>query len=189
MAELKKLKKELRDQHLSKRNLMSLEEVNSKSASICQLIINSEDFKRADQLFCFYPLGKEVDILPIVLEGFEQGKIICFPKVMDKKTIRFYKVNTLDDFELGKFNVMEPITTLEIKPSINDLMIVPGLVFDKSNGRIGYGGGYYDRYIQAAMTINPEFTTFGVCYKWQLIEDLPKADYDQELYRIIYEQS
>lgn len=188
MENIEILKKDLRESFSNKRKQMSGEEIRLKSKSICEIIIDCQDFQQAKQLFCYYPLGNEVDILPLIIESFRSGKVVCFPKVLNKTTIKFYQVTSLDDLEIGCFNVMEPKTTLEIIPTHNDLMIVPGLIFDKTNARIGYGGGYYDRYIQTAMTLNPKFATFGVCFEWQLIESLPTADYDQKVERIINER-
>jgi len=186
---LSEYKKKLRQIYLSKRNNMSSEEIKFKSESICKQILNSKEYTKASQLFCYYPLVNEVDILPVVKQGLRDGKVLCFPKVLNKTTIVFYQIKSLDDFVKGSFNVLEPVTTKEVNVNVNTLMIVPGLVFDEENYRIGYGGGYYDRYIMQSRSEIHEFTTIGVCYFWQKTKLIQKDTYDQKLTRIINELS
>lgn len=189
MNNIERRKKSLRKTHLQKRNLMNIEDIRYKSQKICDTIINSLEFLEAEQIFCYYPLGSEVNILSLFEACKSTGKVICFPKVLNKTTMKFYEVNSLNEFTPGHFNVMEPTGNMEVLPSNNDLMIVPGLVYDKENARIGYGGGFYDRYIQNALNVAQNFRTFGVCYNWQIIDSLPSNEYDQKLFCIITERN
>lgn len=181
-------KNELRKSFLAKRELMSRDEIVSKSQSICDTILQSTEYKKAKQLFCYYPLASEVDIKALAKKGLADGKTIGFPKVINKTTIKFYKIESFEEFEKGNFNVMEPTTGKELSIQSETLMIVPGLVFDDENYRIGYGGGYYDRYIQKALEFNSFLTTIGVCYSWQRAEKLPRNSYDQKVDRILNER-
>lgn len=179
-------KEQIRKLHLQQREAMTPEEISDKGNRICEAIANTTEYKLAKQLFCYFPLGNEVNMLPLVLKSLNDGKIICFPKVISKTRMKFYKVSALDELEIGKFNVLEPKSTEEIVVNQESLMLVPGVVFDEENYRIGFGGGYYDRYLSTHM--NKFLTTFGIGYDWQVVKKVPRNSFDVQLDRIITER-
>lgn len=185
MDSIKAKKSNLRKQHIKLRNDMKISDISLKSQLICNSIIETNEYQKAEQLFCFYPLGNEVDIIALIKQGLDDQKIVCFPKVMSKTTIKFYRVKSLDEFKVGNFNVMEPVSNEEVFIKEHSLMIVPGLAFDNQGNRLGYGGGYYDRYLD--QDTNHYLHKIGVCYDWQKIKDVPVDEFDKKLNRTISE--
>jgi 5-formyltetrahydrofolate cyclo-ligase len=121
-----------------------------KSAIICEKVINSDYFKNASYIGVYSSLPNEVDTLGIIKEALKQKKIVACPRV-EGKIMRFYKISSEKDLsEISSLGIKEPQKDLNnlILPSEFDLMIIPGVAFDKEMNRYGYGGGYYDKYLE-----------------------------------------
>ena len=103
-------KKEIRKQYKMLRNKMSEMEVKEKSDRICQNIISSNLFQQAEKMLVYAPLGNEVDICPVMEEGWRQQKRIAFPKVFGE-TMRYFEISSFSQLEEGTFHVMEPVET------------------------------------------------------------------------------
>lgn len=171
----------LRKRFLEKRRALTKDEVSTSSMSVCKRVLESNWYKAADTVLAYMPIGKEVDILPILKQGLADGKSVYLPKVQGKE-MTFYKLEDLDALCSGVFGIPEPKDTTPL-PSRKGLMIVPGIVFSKAGFRIGYGGGYYDRYLQRAH----QFVTVGVCYKLQLSDAIFPDVFDKQLDFVIAE--
>ncbi|WP_058485042.1 5-formyltetrahydrofolate cyclo-ligase [Defluviitalea phaphyphila] len=178
-------KQRLRKLFLERRNKMLKEEVQEKSKKIYNNVISSSVYKKAKSIFIYVSMGNEVDTKDIINKALKDGKIVAVPKVYSKrKEMIFSKITSLDELELGHFNVLEPKNE-SINPLTSDeytIIIVPGIVFDKNNNRIGYGGGYYDRYLSSVKT---SLKIIGVCYDFQIIDKIPVDYYDISLDSII----
>ena len=136
-------KKEIRKQYKMLRNKMSEMEVKEKSDRICQNIISSNLFQQAERILAYAPLGNEVDIRPVIEEGWRQQKRIVFPKVFGD-TMRYFEISSFSQLKEGTFHVMEPVETNPVDWE-EALVFVPGVAFDRQGNRMGYGKGYYDR--------------------------------------------
>lgn len=135
------------------RKNMPSEAVRQNSAQICERILASEWYKNAKVLLGYYPLGNEVNILPVLEHALTVGKIVALPRTDKDSRMDFYIINNLDaDVVEGAFHIFEPKNTCElITPAVSDdgnraLVLVPGVVFDNAGNRYGYGRGFYDRY-------------------------------------------
>lgn len=174
-------KKVLRKSYLKMRRALSRDSVEQKSYNIIQNIKKALDpeFKS----FMFYiPINHEVDLLPFVKELFQAGKIILFPKLIDLDHIEPYIIHDLFyDFKLGAFNIPEPDT--ERYEGAIDAIYVPGLVFGEDGGRIGYGKSYYDRFLRKANVSQVN----GVCFDFQILNQVPCSDLDYPMEQIISE--
>ena len=121
-----------------------------KSIIICDKVIESDDFKHSEVIGVYSALENEVSTLKIITEALKQKKIVACPRV-EGKIMRFYRISSVKDLsELSPKGIKEPKKDLNklVLPSEFDLMIVPGVVFDKEMNRYGYGGGYYDKYLE-----------------------------------------
>lgn len=160
-------KEQLREQCKQIRREMTGEEVKLKSHMIVERLLGNELFQNADKVLFYYPLGKEVDILPAAEYCLQKGKRIAFPKVYGDD-MTFYLVTDMTQFERGAFGIMEPVS--EVMADWQDaLVLVPGLGFDRTGGRIGYGKGYYDRYCTSRAGLH----LMGIAYDWQILEHIP----------------
>jgi len=120
--------------------------------------------------------GQEINTMPIIEKAWEEGKIVCVPKCHpETKTMTFRAIRSFDELETVYFGLKEPIEAIteEIAPQAIELMIVPGICFSNDGYRIGYGGGYYDRYLQQVKS-----PTVSLAYSFQVMEQLPIEPHD-----------
>lgn len=126
----------------------------------------------------FLSFNTEVDTHNIIKTLIKNGKNVFVP-ITDPKTKELYisKLESFEDLELGFYNILTPKRTKInlFDPEVLDLVLVPGLVFDKFGYRIGYGGGYYDKFLSQA---NLRAQTIGLCYFIQIVDKLPVEEYD-----------
>ena len=129
----------------------------------------------------YYPYNYEIDILNI-LEKFEQKKfIITLPKIKKNKQMNFFQWSTNDPLAINKFGIPEPISKIVKYP---DVLLVPLVAFDQNFNRIGYGGGFYDRYINKIRK-RKKVLTIGFAYSFQKVKKIQTNDYDIKLDFII----
>ena len=129
----------------------------------------------------YYPYNYEIDILQI-LEKFEKKKfIITLPKIKKNSQMNFYQWSINDPLAINKFGIPEPISKMVKHP---DVLLVPLVAFDKNFNRIGYGGGFYDRYIKKIKK-KKQVLTIGFAYSFQKVKKIPTNKYDIRLDFII----
>ena len=122
----------------------------------------------------YYPYNHEVDILQI-LKKFEKKKfIITLPKIKKNSQMNFHQWSTNDPLAINKFGIPEPISKMVKHP---DILLVPLVAFDKNFNRIGYGGGFYDRYINKIRK-QKKVLTIGFAYSFQKVNRIPIDNYD-----------
>ena len=140
-------------------------------------------FLEAKDIFCYLPIRGEVDTRLILETAWKAGKRVAVPKVLSDTKMEFFYIHSMSDLETGTFGVLEPTTDLLALPE-NACVIVPGSVFDKACNRIGYGGGYYDRYL----ALHTKYQTIGLAYDLQITEKLPLEETDIPLRHILTEK-
>jgi len=168
----------LREKYKYRRNQMSPRDVAGYSRLIFQKIMNEQVYKEAQCIFVYMSFLHEVDTYDFIVDSLGLGKKVCIPKIIDKE-MNFYQITSIDDVKKGFFDILEPISNEIILPEENDLMIIPGILFDNYGYRIGYGGGYYDQYIKRYSA--QHFTKAGVAFQMQVLDDIPKESYDQKI--------
>ncbi|MDK2945703.1 5-formyltetrahydrofolate cyclo-ligase [Geotoga petraea] len=171
-------KKKLRKQIIEKRVLLSDQEVSIKSKIISKKIENLTIFKDSENIAMYYPFKKEVNLLPL-FNKYKLQKNFLFPKTLGK-TMKFHKASSLDHFVKGNFGIMEP-TEDRFENEI-DMFLIPGVAFSPYLYRIGYGGGFYDRFIE---NINYKTILCGISFDLQVVDNLPIEKHDQRLDMII----
>lgn len=173
---------EVRKEILPIRRAIPTDRLTRASAAITSQIIDRIDIDKYDEYLLFYPLPHEISLLPLAKQLLMVGKNIAFPRVHGE-TMDFYQVTSLKhDFQEGSFHVMEPQTNNKANLK-NTICFVPGLVFDRNFYRLGYGRGYYDRYLGA----HPGLVTVGVCSDRFFMPEVPKDEHDIPLDMIVTE--
>ena len=125
----------------------------------------------------YYPINNELNILPLLQLLSSIGYQIALPCITEKKILDFRIWNMKKSLVKNRYKIHEPVDGIL---SIPEIVLVPGLLFDKSLHRLGYGGGFYDRTIQYYS--QKDKTKFiGICYPAQIIPKLPRAEHDQKL--------
>ena len=171
---------ELRLIHKQLRRNMPIEEKISQANEVCNnvLALLESDFKGADIFLCFYPLGDEINLIPLYKQLLDRGCKLYFP-ISDTESYRlyFHLISDLtNDFKNGSYGIMEPKANLPILNSTDNpaIAITPGLVFDKACNRLGYGAGYYDRFFSA----NPSTIRIAPCFLNQLEDHINTSSHD-----------
>ncbi len=165
---------QLRSQARVLRNALAIEEREHLSFELCKRLRKKlEEVSWLKKILLFYPLGSEVSLLPLAEDLLKDGYEIYFPVTL-KEGIRFYRVTSLSDFVEGRFHVMEPVSREECYENGNAVSLTPGLAFTMKGSRIGYGGGYYDRFLKS----HPWVFSIGVCFDQQLLPEIPQEEWD-----------
>lgn len=181
-------KKDLRELIYSRRHEMDDEIKKQWDATILHKILKSEFYKNAEVIFTYVSFQGEVDTIKIIETALSEGKTLCVPKVISKKEgMEAYKITSLADLERSSYGILEPKDESQlISPLDIDLLIMPGVAFDKNNGRIGYGGGFYDRYLKR---IDPGAHKIALAYDFQIFDEIPMDEFDERVDFIITNES
>ena len=151
-----------------KRRLVTRPNQAIASSIIVNTIRQWSVYQQAKTVGMYYPIGKEIDLTALL----EDDKRFCFPKITDKAKALMTLSRYDGTFLPGSFSTLEP-TGEAVEPSLIDLILVPGLAFDKPGNRLGYGKGYYDNYLRDYKGISA-----GIAYDFQLIEVVPAGKND-----------
>lgn len=157
----------------------------SKSIVICSNFLHSEIYKEANTILCYYPLKSEIDVKTILEIVLKSGKRLALPVCLDGGEMKFYYVKDLSLLKKGLFGINEPdpSQSLEVLDFDNSVCVVPGIAFDKRGYRIGYGGGYYDKFLEYFQGIS-----IGLCYDELLKDSIPRDKHDRKVDFIITER-
>ena len=151
-----------------------------KSTIIVNKIIQMDKYINANVVALYKALKNEVNLDYLINYSLNRGKIVLLPRVVGDNLV-FIKINSDTKYDISNFGVMEPMYDISnLYTDKIDLIIVPGVGFDKNNNRIGYGKGYYDRYL-----FNKSIYKVGVCFKEQLIDNIPIDDNDIKMDSVI----
>ena len=177
-------KKELRKEIVEARKNMSPEDVAEKSELICSRIVETSFYGKATDICIYMPIRNEVDVTLLIPFAEKDGKGIWIPKVIGEEMI--FNAYEEDKIEIsGSFKIRESTSEKVLVPDENTLIVMPGAVFDVKGNRIGYGGGYYDRYLEK----HPMCSTLAVCYDLQVVKELPAEPHDIKPQMIVTETS
>ena len=183
-------KESIRKDIIKKRSAMSEDEVERSSKSICSKIIATDAYKNSESVLVYMSVRNEVDLSSLIEQALSDGKKVYIPKTYGERKMEFYLYD--GEFVVGSFGIQEPKRVSEEsrfkkelyaackKESPNALVIVPGVAFDKAGNRLGYGGGYYDTFLESLKT-----STIGVGYSFQLLDEIPIGEHDVRLDDIV----
>ncbi len=168
-------KKKLRKEVLARRGTLSEQEQKEKSTEIARSVIRLDEFKNCKTILLYEAFRNEVQTDEIYREARCLGKQVYYPKVNDKE-MEFYRVENCAEFEVGAYGIREPKPedAKRYVPKEDDeiLVVVPGVAFDEKGNRIGYGGGYYDKYFQRLADGDAQKNTckVAVAYDCQIVD-------------------
>ena len=163
------LRKEIRE----KKRAMTEADILSKSEKLGQLFAASEAYRQAKTIYGYLPYNQEVRTEPILLQALKDGKKVAVPKVYGD-TMRFIYLEDMNGIEKGYAGIPEPVADEPVAADETALVLMPGLAFDPQGHRIGYGGGFYDRFLEA----EPQHPTVALCYDFQLLPCLETEAHD-----------
>jgi 5-formyltetrahydrofolate cyclo-ligase len=158
---------------LDMRNSLDAKEIARLSKRVQELVISSKEFKSAKVVGAYYAFGSEVRTDLILEKGKSLGKKVALPSV-EGESLTFYELSSGKYLVKGRFGIMESLPYGPVDRM--DLLVIPGIAFDKQGYRLGYGKGYYDKFLA-----KKDVSSIGLAYSFQLLESLPKDKYDRRL--------
>lgn len=171
----------LRRTFLAYRQSLSAEEKSALDALIAERVLRDPAYLSAQTVFCYVSLPQEIDTAAILADARHRGKRIAVPRCRPHGQMEFYSISSRDELKPGIFGIPEPTDECSLcLPVKDDLCIVPCLAADRNGSRLGYGGGYYDRYLSA----HP-MHTICLCYSACLVDALVTESFDVPIERIM----
>lgn len=174
----------IRKSVIEKRDSITIDIKKEWDERILKKLIDSKSYKDSLVLFTFVSFGSEVDTHKIISYALNDGKIVYVPKIKSKdKGIEIFRINTLSDLKPGYFNILEPLENCPVGNIKDiDLILIPGIAFDRNGGRIGYGAGFYDRFLT---NINSAVPKLALAYQFQILDEVPMTELDVKVGGII----
>lgn len=166
-------KKELRAHIRAQKRAMTEAEIVEKSEKLGELFTASPLYQQAKTIYGYLPYNQEVRTTPMLERAQKDGKRVAVPKVMGDEMIFIY-LDDLTNVEKGYSGIPEPVENFPVADDPHALVLMPGLAFDPQGHRIGYGGGFYDKFLAA----EPEHPTLALCYDFQMLDHLETDSYD-----------
>lgn len=166
-------KTELRRSIRARKRAMTEEEIEARSARLGQLFLASEAYKAAKTIYGYLPYNQEVRTVPMLEQALRDGKKVAVPKVYGEE-MKFLYLDDLTKVAKGYAGIPEPIADEPVADDETALVLMPGLAFDPEGHRIGYGGGFYDKFLAA----EPNHPTLALCYEFQMLPKLGTEEHD-----------
>ena len=166
-------KQELRAMIRQKKRAMTEAEIEEKSARLGLLLAGSEVYRSAKVIYGYLPYNQEVRTIPMLEQAIRDGKRVAVPKVYDDD-MKFIYLDDMTQIAKGYAGIPEPVADEPVACDRDALVLMPGLAFDPQGHRIGYGGGFYDRFLAS----EPEHPTVALCYDFQMLPNLETEEFD-----------
>ena len=177
------MKNQLKASIIEKRYSLPKDEISEKSNKIKNNLFNLDSYKKSKAIMFFVSFNSEVNTHEMIKEALK-SKIVVVPKVFSHEI----EPSVIIDFDnlipSGKFGILEPIEAMKIAYKNIDLVLVPGIVFDKEGHRIGYGFGYYDKFLKKM----PKAIKIGLAFDFQLIDKIPREMHDMPVDMVVTEE-
>ncbi|MBO5312465.1 MAG: 5-formyltetrahydrofolate cyclo-ligase [Clostridia bacterium] len=188
MTPIKREKDIIRKDCSDKRDAIPVDLHKEMDGKICNLATSLVSFKHADIILLYAPIKSEIDVMPIFEIAIERGKRVAFPRCnTEERTMKFHFVTSLDQLSPCSYGIREPGEELEVydpeETQGSAVCYVPGLAFDVYGYRLGYGKGYYDKFMNRF-----NGCTIGVAYSDFILSSLPKGRFDKHCDVILTEK-
>lgn len=180
-------KEELRQQLLEQRKAIPEPEFYGASATIIEKLKDQREYQQAQTIHCYVSMNKrrEVETKALIQEMLYKGREVIVPVTsIDEGILTHIRLQNYDDLEENKWGVLEPIRGTEVSPKQLDIVIVPMVGGDRRGNRLGYGKGFYDRFLNEV-----QCTTIGLIFDCNIVSEIPTQEFDIPLDKIITEKN
>ena len=174
-------KQQLRQAIRQRKRAMTQEEIEDRCRSLCEKLLNSDNYRRCTCLYGYLPDNQEVRTWPILHQALADGKQVAVPKVYGDE-MKFIYLTDLTQVAAGYAGIPEPIADDPVAEQQDALVLMPGLAFDPQGHRIGYGGGFYDKFLSR----EPKHPTVALCYEFQMVDHLETEQFDIPVDTVIW---
>jgi len=173
IKDIKAEKKEIRKEIKRLRAEHTDEQIHQMSLELCERLTALEVYQKAEVVYAYVDCKHEVETRDIIRAAWKAGKKVAVPKVLGQDMQFFYIRSFEEDLEDGYFGIREP---KEVNPAYEEeaLLLMPGVAFDEMRHRVGYGGGFYDRFLEK----HPKMTTVALAFEFQIKEQVPFEEFD-----------
>jgi 5-formyltetrahydrofolate cyclo-ligase len=176
-------KKELRTIIQAKRNAIQVASKATYDAQIRESLWKLIEEKNCKAVHLYLPMGSEIDLYPLIQLLLDKQIKVYTPKTLKKRILEHLELVSLDELEDGLWGTKHPKGSQAYKGTF-DLIVVPGLAFDKTHNRLGYGGGYYDNFLKQHENV----AQVAIAYPFQVIEQVPVETHDVKVGAVLYHE-
>lgn len=186
--DLKVKKDRIREKYKAIRKAVTGDEKARLDSAVCKTFLSSATYIYYDTILMYSPVRDEINVNEIALQALRDGKRVAYPRcVSGTNKMDFYYVSSLDELEKGTFGILEPpcneARKVDKANATGAVCLIPAIVFDKCGYRLGYGKGYYDRYLHSYSG-----AVLGIAYKRLVTNALPKGRFDIQVNAVITEE-
>lgn len=174
-------KKTLRAEIRAKKRAMTAQEIEEKSAALAKAFYETPEYKEAKTIYGYLPYNQEVRTTRMLSHALADGKRVAVAKVYGD-TMKFILLSDLTQVAKGYAGIPEPVADGPVAADPTALVLMPGLAFDPEGHRLGYGGGFYDKFLAA----EPDHPTLALCYDFQMLPHLDTESYDIPVDRVLW---
>ena len=174
-------KKQIRAQIRAQKKAMTEAQIHEASARLGVLFRQSELYRNAATIYFYLPYNQEVRTIPMIQQALADGKRVAVPKCYGDE-MRFLYIDSLEGIAPGYCGIPEPIADGPVADDPTALVLMPGLAFDPEGHRIGYGGGFYDKFLEA----EPNHPRVALCYDFQMFDHLDVDSHDIPVDQVIW---
>ena len=166
-------KQELRQAIRAQKRAMTEEDILRRSAVLAEKFARSDAYRAAKTIYGYLPYNQEVRTVPMLQRALDEGKRVAVPKVYGDD-MKFIYLDDLSQVAKGYAGIPEPVADGPVAQDGTALVLMPGLAFDRAGHRIGYGGGFYDKFLAR----EPHHPTVALCYDFQVMDRLETEEFD-----------
>lgn len=176
-------KRDIRKRVLNERNLLSKKEWEEKSHSVLKQVTAHPFFLDSEEVYCYIDYKNEVGTRELIEAAWNLNKKVAVPKI-NGADMEFFYINSMDELQSGYCKILEPVTEIKAQGR-NVLVVMPGAAFDRQRNRIGYGKGFYDRYLMEHLS----YHTIALAFELQMVGRIPTDEFDMKPEIIITEEN
>lgn len=156
-----------------KKRSMTENQIVEAGKQLTELFVATEQYRQAQTIYGYLPYNQEVRTWELLRRAIEDGKRVAVPKVFGDE-MRFIYISDFNGIEKGYAGIPEPVADGPVAVDKTALVLMPGLAFDPAGHRIGYGGGFYDKFLQS----EPQHPTIALCYDFQVLPEIETEEHD-----------
>ncbi len=172
-------KKEIRAMIRARKKALTEEDILDYSARVTELFTAQPFYRDAKVLYAYLTFNEELRTDGLIRQAWADGKRVAVPRVLGKGVMEFYYIDSFDGFIRSAFGVPEPPEDPErLADDAEFLLLMPGLAFDRAHNRVGYGGGFYDRYLERKQAEGTRFFKPALAYDFQIVDRIPANEHD-----------
>lgn len=174
-------KTELRKAIRAQKRAMTEDQIREKSEALTRLFLQSEEYRNARSIYGYLPYNQEVRTVSLLTQALREGKRVAVPKCYGDE-MRFIWMEDLSQVEKGYAGIPEPIADGPVADDETALVLMPGMAFDPQGHRIGYGGGFYDKFLAR----EGNHPTLALCYDFQVVPHLETEEFDIPVDKVLW---